>query len=445
MNTAPPRLAWLSPLAPRPTDIAHYTARLLPALLEGFSVDLWAPQEGWELGEMTDHPGVQVSRFDPEDAPMRALNRATASIYNIGNNAAFHGAIMGLARARPGIVILHDTRLQHLVWEALAAPDYRQAMFDSYGFAGAAAAEQLIAAETTPEELAEHYPLTGHAIGTALAVVVHSETAANAVRALADSDGTAPPVVVLPLPYPAGPPPADRAPAARDGLRRLIQFGYIGPNRRLSAILQALAGHPDKARFRLDIYGRIWGKSALEREIRQLGLGGQVQIHGFVPEAELDAAIAAADLAFNLRWPSMGETSGSQLRLWKLGTPALVTRTGWYAELPAECISAIDPAQEISEIQRHLSRLLTEPAAYRAQAAAGRKRLETLHDPRQYAAGLATLLPHLPALQQRAAVVALGRHLGARLKREDILHPGMGRLGAVLAEFLPPACREGAA
>ena len=59
--------------------------------------------------------------------------------------------------------------------------------------------------------------------------------------------------------------------------------------------------------------------------VELLGLRERVTFHGYVSEAELEAALDDADLAVNLRYPTMGEASGSQLRIWDHALPSLVT------------------------------------------------------------------------------------------------------------------------
>src|SRR5439155_4075393 len=42
------KLNWFSPLPPAKTDIAHYTARILPALRAHAEVTLWTDQKDWD-------------------------------------------------------------------------------------------------------------------------------------------------------------------------------------------------------------------------------------------------------------------------------------------------------------------------------------------------------------------------------------------------------------
>jgi hypothetical protein len=119
-----------------------------------------------------------------------------------------------------------------------------------------------------------------------------------------------------------------------------------------------------------------------------LNLGDIVQVRGFVPEADLDDFLAQSDLAVNLRYPTMGEASHSQLRIWSCGLASLVTRTGWYAELPPDTVGFVDPANEVDDLHDHFRAALARPEAIRSMGDAGRRHLQTRHDPDLYARDL---------------------------------------------------------
>ena len=48
--------------------------------------------------------------------------------------------------------------------------------------------------------------------------------------------------------------------------------------------------------------------------------------------------MAACDVLVNLRYPTMGETSGSVIRALSLGKPLVVSDVGWFAELPDDVV-----------------------------------------------------------------------------------------------------------
>ena len=68
--------------------------------------------------------------------------------------------------------------------------------------------------------------------------------------------------------------------------------------------------------------------------IRALDLPADVRVLGFTPIDDFTGYIAAADIVLNLRYPTVGETSGSLLRALGLGRPVLVSDVGAFRELP---------------------------------------------------------------------------------------------------------------
>ena len=94
----------------RRTDIAHYTARVLPALSQIAKVTLWTEQREWDRS-LEDQATVRSFRL--ERMPWSEINRADACIYQIGNNPLFHGAIWQVSRLHAGVVVLHDFSLHH--------------------------------------------------------------------------------------------------------------------------------------------------------------------------------------------------------------------------------------------------------------------------------------------------------------------------------------------
>src|SRR6185295_18992235 len=120
--------------------------------------------------------------------------------------------------------------------------------------------------------------------------------------------------------------------------------------------------------------------------LRTLDLKRQVTLHGFTSEAKLDQALSEAHLAINLRYPTMGEASGSQLRIWSHGLPSMVSKVGWYASLPAEAVAFVRPdANEVLDIQFNLRAFLSSPGAFAVMGELGRRELEAQHTCEQYA------------------------------------------------------------
>ena len=86
----------------------------------------------------------------------------------------------------------------------------------------------------------------------------------------------------------------------------------------------------------------------MRQRIATLELKDTVKVHGYAPAADLDGALSTAGLAINLRYPTMGEASASQLRIWEHALPSLVTRVGWYASLPEDAVAHVRPENEVA-------------------------------------------------------------------------------------------------
>ena len=411
------KLHWFSPLPPAMTDVGHYTARVLPHLARLADVTLWTDQAEWD-------PALEslarVRTFLPDRVPWAELNRGDATFFHFGNNARFHRGIWEVSRHHPGVVVLHDVRLNDFfagvfrsMWAGREA--YLGLMGRCFGAEGRADGERWWRGQADPAHMTEAYPMTGFAMEGALAGLVHSPFAAGVLARFFPG-----PVAVAPLPFAASPRRdgrADRRAAGAGEPRRLVMFGYIGLNRRLDPILSAIASLPERDRFRLDVYGEVWDPEHLAARCRDLGLSDRVSYHGFVPEPELDAALDRAGLAFNLRFPTMGEASASQLRIWDHALPSLVTRVGTYADLPPSAVAFVDPAREVEDIQAHLRAFLSDPDAFAGMGEEGRRTLERDHAIDAYARTLVAIAEDVPYLLRSTAAKRLAGRVGGEIGR----------------------------
>lgn len=422
-----------TPLPPLRTDIANMSRAVLRELAGMAELRAWTPQAEWAPaldGEF------EVRRFDPDRPPVRELNRADLTIYNLGNNAQFHRGIFDVARrGRPGLVVLHDTRLQHFFaayseTEGEPRQYYRDAMRRAHGPEAEADARAFIAGEVPIEALVDRWPMTPAAVAPALGAILHNEAEYDALAAQVDL-----PLYLLPLPaaFTIAPAPPPRPARAADAPIRLAMFGFIGGNRCLPEVLRALAALPASQPARLDIYGALEQPEAADALIGELGLGDRVTRHGFVAEAVLTAALAETDLVFNLRNPTMGEASGSQLRIWAAALPSIVSDVGWYATLPEGTAFPVSPGDETGAILQHLARFRRDPAPYRLAGQRGRAELEQRHQPRQYAEALIRIAADAPMQHARRHA----DHLSDRSSR--VLAGMLGATGA--SRFVQPVAR----
>lgn len=408
------KLNLFSPLPPARSEIARQTVNLLPLLAKNAEVVVWS-------SETRSHPEAgthaTIRHYDPDRPPWREISEADVTFYQIGNDPRYHHGIWRISRQHPGIVILHDLKLQHffsgLVFHELGLNrrEYLELVERHHGAKGRVLAESHLHGLLGTEELAELCPLTGGVTENALAVIVHSVAAHLSI-----SEET--PVAYLPLSVGAPLPTqaARRSSGPSDSaVYRISAFGFLGPNRRLPALLLALSEFAQRDRFQLDIYGTIEGEEKIHQLIARLGLSDLVTLHGFIPEDQLDGALRLTDLVVNMRYPSMGEASASQLHCWHYALPALVTRTAWYETLPENTVAFVRPGHEADDIQAHLAAFLIDPEKYRELGRNGQRHVIENHSIEAYAESLLEIAAHAPEFQARWIARDLARRAGAAM------------------------------
>jgi glycosyltransferase involved in cell wall biosynthesis len=406
------KINWFCPLPPAKTSIADdYLVGLLPALSKNSELTLWTDRGNWDRSLESV---ARVRNYDPRRMNWPELHHADVTFYNIGNNYLFHTALWQVSQQHPGIVILHDLRV-HNFFESLYRGQWRDTdgylaqMKRCYGNAGLRAANEFVNGLVSIDYLTEHYPLTPLALENCLAVVVHTREALAQVEAMKQW-----PVALASLPrtLPLNHEGDLGALRPATGPFRLIMFGYMGRNRRLDAVLEALAALPERESFQLDIFGETPEARSLRNRIGKLGLSSMVRLHGYTPESELNEVLKTSHLAINLRYPTMGEASGSQLRIWYHALPSLVTDIGWYSALARDTVAHVRPKHEVADIQSHLRAFLENPEPFAEMGQRGLRTLLEQHDPEAYVRTILEMAAHVHEFRVRKSAYDLARRAG---------------------------------
>src|SRR3954462_7060001 len=305
------RVAYYSPLPPSRSGIADYSTLLLPALRD--RIDVVVAEQG------------------------RRAPKADAALYHVGNDPDAHGWILDALNERPGVVVLHEYVLHHLIAGTTIGRGngraYLDAMERELGVAGRllglGVLDNLLPLlwETQPER----FPLAGTVLDDARGVIVHSDFVAPHARA-AGYQGR-----LWRIPHPAWP-MHDVAPAGDVTGDPLIGcFGFLNMNKRIPELLQAFASLRQKRPgARLLLAGAAGERFDLSRRLERLGRSRGITRLDYVPEERMWSLMAACDVLVNLRFPTMGETSGSVIRGLSLGKAMVVSDVGWFSELPGD-------------------------------------------------------------------------------------------------------------
>jgi len=352
------KVSYFSPMPPESSGIADYSALLVPAL--GRRVDLTVVKHGAKR-------------------PPRGTDVA---LYHLGNDPTAHGWILDVLRREPGVVVLHDFVLHHLVsGTTLARGDakgYLDALERDGGLVARLLGHAVIEQRIQPlwESRPQDFPLAGAALDHATALVVHS----HHVERRAREAGFAGAIHVIP--HPAWRAPAVE-PAALEGAPVVGCFGNVNASKRVPQLLEAFARvrarHPDA---RLLLVGAESPGFDLARRLQRLGLdSGGVGREGRVDEARLWSLMAACDVCVNLRAPTMGETSGTAIRALSLGKPLVVSDVGWFSELPDDvALKAASDDHEAEALEAALELLVSRPDVREAMGAAAGELARREHD-----------------------------------------------------------------
>ncbi|NPD66172.1 glycosyltransferase [Lichenicola cladoniae] len=424
------KINFFSPLPGLATDIANMSASVLPELAAIAEVRAWTPQHEWRDGI---DKGFEIRRFDPDNLPIREFNWADVNFFNVGNNALFHRDIFNVARKIPGVMILHDVRLAHFfgAYSERESVDHAYYISEMDKVGLGQAARRLVAGEIPFSTIADLEPMTQAALRPALAGIIHNRTEMEPLL-----DNRTVPLFYVPLCLAKAMRPApleDSRTFSEGSPIRLVVFGFIGGNRCIAEILQAIAGLPQRRSYTLDIYGTFEHPEPVEKLIGELGLEDQVTCHGFVSDATLDEGLEQADLAINLRNPTMGEASGSQLRIWENALPSLVSDVGWYSELSSDVVRHVRPGNEVSELQAYFREFRQFPQRFRKAGRQGRALLERDHHPASYAQSLLDIAEQAPELHSRHLAMWLARQSAMKIAK-GVSNPASFTQGTALAE-----------
>lgn len=383
------KLNWVSPFPPARTDIGQYSARLFPALASQFDVTLWAENDDASL---PPNSPVKLRLASHLPAHWASLNFSDLTVYHIGNNATFHSAATRHMMAHPGVLILHDTCVHELYRGLLrflpgGEEGYLPTILRHEGENGLSVAKNLVEGQLGEVEASERLPMSSWICENALGVIIHNPDELGRLSRIVQS-----PLTCLPLPYKSlsdlRPVPSRTFSPAKDKLR-IIVFGFLNsPNRRLSVILEALASFPQRDRIHLDIAGDLPNKAEVTAQAEALRILPLLSFHGFVSDDRLAALLDSAHLAINLRNPTRGEASGSQLRIWEHALPSLITPLGWYKHVPQGTAFNVSPENEVADLHSHWTAFLSSPEPYFAAGLAGNAHLRQAHSAEQYAASL---------------------------------------------------------
>lgn len=349
-------LSSFTPLPPARNGIADYAyillgelANLRPCVVYCDDVLASAPA------------GVEVR---DEAQAFRYLDRDTPVLHQLGNNGG-HVFVLEALRRHRGLVSLHDLSLLYLYELSTPRLEPLLAGMQSQDWAlGTVFGRQWKDHRLKTAANYVLFDMVGEVLALADGVIVHSQFGLNKLRAIYGAKAMSRTTVI---PHFA---PRLKVTSSLEARKQLglsadelivLTSGFATRAKRFDWLIEALdtllgrgialrwihAGEERPTEFHL--------QQAIDRRPR---LRDATTITGYVTEDDLDAYIAAADLVVNLRFPSVGESSGTLARALSAGRCCIVNDTAAYAEIPREAVVHIPILDTVPALVRALEALL---------------------------------------------------------------------------------------
>ena len=260
---------------------------------------------------------------------------ADIHLYHLGNNK-LHAAIYEQALKTPGVVVLHDAVLHHLMLGTLSHEQYMAEWVYNYGEWRRDLGEELWRerARCASDPRYFQFPFLRRILERSRAVIVHNPGAA----AIAAAQG-AENIAVIPH-FCEQDSSAENVARFRDrigvpeGTTLFGIFGYLREPKRIVPCIKAFKRlHALRPETALLLAGECVS-SDLERLLKIETDHPAIHRLGYSRAGDFATAAAAVDCCLNLRYPGAGETSGIAIRLMGLGKPVVVTDSVENSDFP---------------------------------------------------------------------------------------------------------------
>jgi glycosyltransferase involved in cell wall biosynthesis/SAM-dependent methyltransferase len=349
------RIAFFSPLPPSKSGIADYSAAILEHLIRFATVETFSEKPA----------NFDAARFD-------------ICVYQLGNNP-YHTFAYEMALEHPGVVVMHEANLHHLIADLTIRRNNWDAYLREVEINGGADALAYAKRHVHTLERGPDYeiPMLRTVLARSRAAIVHSGAVESELRA---AGFTGP---VAKIPHGAWILEGERMKyRQRLGLNERTPligiFGFLKPYKRIAESLRAfrrlIRVAPDA---RMILVGEAHEELPLASLISTLDLSAQARHIGFAPIDDFNGYLSACDILLNLRFPTVGESSGTLLRALGMGKAVVVSDVGSFREYPdGICLKTPVDATEEDYLFEFMNLLVSRPEMARAMGAKARAWVE---------------------------------------------------------------------
>ena len=354
------KIAFVTPWPEQKTGIANYVYKLLPHLSEYFDIDIFADNTVKNDIHFLENPVGKLYMIDKLESLHANYDEI---IFEIGNSAEYHSGIYEAMLKYRGIAEIHDFILHPFFYWAYFLKKryrlYREALETGYGKEGLLHYKQIKEKSCYPDN--DKFPMCVSVQKKARATIFHNHWSKRQFTQTED-------IYVVPHPC------FDKHIVSenKEGLKQTILnklngkgthqivigcFGYINENKRPYRVLEAISQLINEG---FDIKLAFWGNSNIENfeDYIPEHLKKRVLVSGYLPRDEYVCALEITDIVLNLRYPSMGEASGTLCEAFKYGKAVIVSDINQYKEFPNEVCWKVPVKQGEQECLTEMLRYL---------------------------------------------------------------------------------------
>lgn len=330
------KVAIVAPWPKQQTGIANYVYRMAPYLSKYFDIDLFVDNSMDKDCELL--PFEYGKRYTIDQLE-RHRDGYDEILYHIGNCVRYHTNTYKLFERLGGIVEIHDFDLNAFFYQGFYVAGqkevFRRVLKAGYGEAGEQHFQNMEKKAESPD--GTRFPMSHGIARQAAKVILHNEWSYRQL-------GTDVRKYLVPHPCFEMEENGDSYQEVLENVREKIHYrdgetvigclGWMNSNKRPQIMIQSLA------RLRRQGYSVklvFWGSKGTEEcnaLIEREQLQEAVVITGYLGREEYLAGLELSDIILNLRYPTMGESSGTLCETMKAGKPSIVTAINQYLEYP---------------------------------------------------------------------------------------------------------------
>lgn len=347
-----PTLLYASPFPPMESGISDYSVKLVEALAQKFDITLYSDNYDIDCKELMAFPvvkhGVDNIEFDKYDYVL----------YNMGNSHEYHSYIYEEAIKHPGVVIQHDFVIFHFIcgYYRDTKKIIYSTLYSKFGLDAFTTFKNAVKDEGFTIDLASKLPLNDEILKSGNRFICHSNYSRDKIIetgyvkpenigkinhiALLDEDEKYIPKEELYKKF-----------GICENDLLIISLGNIVPTKKNDLICKVIKEISKKIDKKI-CYVMV-GRGDCADEYLEDGL---IYKTGYTELDEFNSFAKYADIIVNLRFPTLGETSGVILRCLQMGKPIITNNGGWFSELSEDIVSKI----ELDNIEKNLSDKLLE-------------------------------------------------------------------------------------